>query len=124
MGGMVELNQPQQRCCFGFCPCCCLSFAHHPEIVIFDRSCSQPHREQRSREIRFSTSTFPQPPRRICVCLADRPLPSTKKTNHSERSEETGISPLFQRSQLFFRVFAQKSHVKPQKHLNASNKRK
>jgi hypothetical protein len=34
MGGMVELNQPQQRCCFGFCPSVVYPFAHHPEIVI------------------------------------------------------------------------------------------
>jgi hypothetical protein len=124
MGGMVELNQPQQRCCFGFCPCCCLSFAHHPETVI---STEAAHSLTVSSAVEKSASPpRPFPSHRGAFAFVSPIVlfPQPKKTNHSERSEETGISPLFQRSQLFFRVFAQKSHVKPQKHLNASNKRK
>jgi hypothetical protein len=33
----------------------------HPKNRHFDRSCSQSHREQRSGEIRFSTSSASQP---------------------------------------------------------------
>jgi hypothetical protein len=36
-----------------------------PKLCHFDRSCSQPHREQRSGETRFSTHAAPQPRHRL-----------------------------------------------------------
>jgi hypothetical protein len=44
-----------------FYPNCLYLFRTTPRNRHFDRSCSQPHREQRSGEIRFSTPTLPQP---------------------------------------------------------------
>ena len=43
-----------------------------PKPCHFDRSCSQPHREQRSGETRFSTHTASQP--KPCSCLFSLPL--------------------------------------------------
>jgi hypothetical protein len=42
-------------------PLLLLSSYTEPKARHFDRSCSQPHREQRSGEIRFSTTTLPHP---------------------------------------------------------------
>ena len=39
-----------------------------PKLCHFDRSCSQPHREQRSGETRFFTHAIPPPRHRPCSC--------------------------------------------------------
>jgi hypothetical protein len=65
----------------------------NPENRHFDRSCSQPYREQRSGEIRFLTQSLPAATARLLLPL-----------------------------HLFFAFSAQKSHVKSQNHLNPTNK--
>ncbi len=49
--------------------CRCLSSPHKPKARHFDRSCSQFYREQRSGEIRFSTSTVLQSPSAFAFAL-------------------------------------------------------
>ena len=73
----------------------------------FDRSCSQTHREQRSGEIRFSTSTFPTHHGALVFVLRSSSSSSTLKTAHSESSDEPGNCRCFCQ-QSFFRVFRPK----------------
>jgi hypothetical protein len=116
-GWMVELDPDQQAVGWAFA--FLLKPRPHttasPGTCHFDRSCSQLYCEERSGEIRFSTSTSSYP-QHTCFCL--------QKPGHSECSQNPPVCCPF-RSQNYFSAFsAQKSHVKPQNHLNASKKRK
>jgi len=88
----------------------------------FDRSCSQPHREQRSGEIRFSTSTFPA--HRGALASVFPFVLFAQQKESCRAHEESGHWLCFCLAIIFFAFSAQKSHVKPQNDLNASNKRK
>jgi hypothetical protein len=71
---------------FRLCLCRCLSSSTKPKNGHFDRSCSQSHREQRSGEIRFSTSTPSQPQRRR---LSSTWI-TTARVPHPSRSHREG----------------------------------
>src|SRR5260370_24515305 len=77
-------TRPSQLLHVPFCPKRMIAIRPKPLTVFpptqnrhFDRSCSRSYREQRSGEIRFSTSPFPSHHRALVLAFASSPPPAT-----------------------------------------------
>jgi hypothetical protein len=119
MGGMYEPNHPQQRRCFGFCPCCCPSFSHYPGIVISTEAAHSLIVSSAAEKSGSPPRPFPATTAHLRLSCRSSSSSTPKNRSFLDAATNRAFCCCFYSRNYFSAFSAQKSHVKHQNHLNA-----